>query len=96
MHSGFPCGIRAHGQHVIPRVLRVTALDDTSSRDNTRPPDAQGSPGLGVISSRALFGIGCGEGAWFIEQVGQAHEVCSRGECFGHALKLEVLGLKRK
>ncbi len=74
----------------------MTALDGPGSREHARPPHTQLSPFLGVISSRARLGIGADEDRGFIEQVGQAHEMGSRGECFGHALKLEVLGGKGK
>lgn len=74
----------------------MTALDSSSRTDNTRPPDAQFGPLLGVISSRAPFGVGACEVPWFVEEVGQSHEMSSRGGIFGHALKLDELGDKGK
>ncbi|CPS18130.1 Uncharacterised protein [Mycobacteroides abscessus subsp. abscessus] len=72
----------------------MTFLDDTSGPEHTRPTQAQLSPLDGVISSRARLGVWADEMLWFVEQVSQSYEVRSRGECFGHALKLERLGDK--
>lgn len=74
----------------------MTGLDGSSGTENARPPDAQGSPLGGVISSRTRLGIGSGDGAGFVEQVGQSHEVCSDGWRFGHDSTLDRLADKGK